>query len=1076
METVLPAIYRSNDPIDNLLVRISLRRRIPPASSSQSLLLSTHISSAGASVSSDETSGQSIRASNFDLKSSASPRALNDNSILETTASFSWQQKVYSPKELLRFAAIIEHKRSHDQIKSSPMKMLNESIHDMVNAATGHESLIPKNAIEESYVKDIETRLENGEPIFESTSPVLLFTYVDADEVIPSNTRSFQSGREHIGAFSGISESVEGTDLSITNAVLDPTHSHSRATTGSFKEHPFSTMYIMAALSVDTDAFRARQNDCKMTEVCLAVIRAYKNSSSLLVEMRPGFASPVPYDKASLIALSRSISGDSSSVISGSLAAQKLVEADTRLGNGHFGGSLRLKMLPTLHFGISTEKSTASSSAHPIRSLNSTISPSNSGETFSAPLITNERSTDICAYAIEMHRFSLPDGSQYEYSVTNVDEDIGQALKAAAFSAGSSLSPYLQKVVDSGALNPGGERFPTADINVDDNKDLGESTLTAMRQNDQESIELDFHRLGSEFFSQVPRSLLTKNIRSFKLSYYLEIVAAAKFYDSDAVYLTYELQLPKGSGWRILPLTDIPERHHTIAEKKKENGGIEEVIFRGSGFPDDNGVLDQDNHDSHWDHDVLLRDKEEELQDARSMKAESELDENASMSAKVNPDKRALAKKRQSLRSTPIQGVTQVACFVARPWTFGIQSASLPSGHRPFGSEGAAGSVDAFVGFKSSEMASNSDVAGASQSFANGHPFGFESTSSSLAPGHARLAVSNGKVLPLEHSQKLSSGGVTTRSSTRSLSGLGSSSLLSGVTSNNSFGSSGTIATTSSAPPSNSSFECVSIPQTEIVPVAHIGYPLELHLVCDLSSVQGGPKETSGTGGIPSPPVLFISVMSRDNWDRHKSCGYLYIDLPITAGIKNLVATCWKPKGSSAQAESDFYLGGSTRLAGISYARVPSENFNTSEEHSWSSGIEAVGPSQENTSSKPESEPHPSLHVNHLSRFGFETETTGEIGLRCCSIIQRGSQPIRMINQSAQLSQVSGHSRTGSSSEPSYENNRSSYSKGPSSTAKSVDDVLAKARSLRRRDRGKAQVDTQTNSTPARSSREYNLQ
>jgi hypothetical protein len=787
--------------------------------------------------------------------------------------------------------------------------------------------------------------------------------------------------------------------------------------------------------------------------------------------MLPGFASPVPYDKASLIALSRSISGDSSNVISGSLAAQRLVEADTRLGNGQFGGSLRLKSFPTLQPGVSTQQYTAS---YTLRSLDSTLSPSNSGETSSAPLITNERSTDICAYAIEMHRFILPDGSQYEYSVTNADEDIGQALKEAA---GSSLSPYLQTFANSGVLNPTGGRFPSADTFTDENEDLGESTLTAMRQNDQESIDLHSHRLGSEFYSQVPRSILTMNIRSFKLSYYIEIVAAAKFYDSDAVYLTYELQLPKGSGWRILPLTDIPEHHHTIAEKKKESGSNGEVVFRGKGFSDDKGVLDQDNHDSHWDHDVLLRDKEEELQDARTMKAVSELDENASMSAKVDPDKRALAKKRQSLRSTPIQGVTQVAFFNARPWTFGTPSASLPSGHRPLGTEGNTGSADTFFGLQRSEMASNTDVEGASQTFASGHPFGFEATASSLAPGLARSAVSKGEIHSSKHVKKLSTGGVTTRSSTRSLSGLGSSSLLSGVSSDNSFGSSGAIASTSSAPPSNSSFERVSVPQNVIFPVAHIGYPLELHLVCDLSCVHGGPREASGTGGMPSPPVLFISVTSRDHWDRHRSYGYSYIDLPITAGIKDLVATCWKPKGSSAQAESDFYLGGSTRLAGISYARVPSENFNTSGKHSLSSGISAVGTSQEWATSKPESDPHPSLHVNHLSRFGFETETTGEIGLRCCSITQRGSQPLRMINQSAQLSQVSGHSHsqqpmTGSNIEPSNENARSEYTKGVSGSVKSVDDVLAEARALRRRDRGKANVDTPTNSTPARNSRE----
>lgn len=1070
METVLPAIYRSNDPIDNLLVRISLRRRIPPANNTQSSsFLSSRTSSAeNASLLSGVTEEtKSHNSANFALNSVTSPRSPNNDSILETTASFAWQQKVYSPKELLRFAAIIEHKRSHDQNKSSPVKMLNETIHNMVNSAKGHASLVPQNAVEESYVKDIEARLENGEPVFESSSPVMLFSYVDADGAIPPDARSLESGREHLGAFSGLSSAIDGKNSSLTNAVLDPIHTHSRATSGSFKEHPFSTMYIMAALSVDTDAFRTRKLDCKMTEVCLAVVRVYKGSSSLLIETRPGFAYPVPYDRASLIALSRSVSGDSSSILSGSLAAQKLIEADTRLGTGQFGGSLRLNGLPTLPHLVTTEVKLLST--HALRSLNATTSLSYSEATSLPSLISIERSTDICAYAIEMHRFSLPDGSQYEYSVTNADEDIGRALKAAAVSAGSSLSPYLQKLVDAGVFYPDGDRSISLDPPSDDTEDLGESTLAAMQEADQESIELHSHRLGSEFFSRVPRSLLSKNIRSFKLSYYLEIVSVAKFYESDAVYVTYELQLPKGSGWRILPLTDIPEHHHTIAEKKKESGNQGEVVFRGKGFSDDMGVLDQDNHDSHWDQDVLLKDREEEHREAITVRGESETDENSPMltaSTLIDPDKRALAKKRQSLRSTPIQGVTQVACFESRPWTFGTPSASIPSGQRPYGSEGNAGSADVFFGLQSSALASNADVKGNSQKIANENPFDFDATGTTLGAGYARSFVSHDKPHLSVKLQKLSTGGVTNHSSTRSLSGHGSSSLLSGVSSDSSFGSAGAIASTSSAPPGTSSFERVSIPQNEIIPVAHIGYPLEFHLVCDLSSVRGGPGEISGTGGMPSSPVLFISVMSRDSWDRHRPCGYSYIDLPITAGVRDIVTSCWKPRGSSIQAESDFYLGGSTRLTGISYARVPSENSNSAGKDISSLGIANAMSGNESSTSHP---------VNHLSRFGFETETTGEIGLRCCSIIQRGSQPIRMINQSAQLSQVAGRNKghqtmTGSSGVSSDEVNNSGNSKGSSGAVKSVDDVIAEARALRRRDRGKVQVNAQN--TPIRSSKE----
>jgi hypothetical protein len=678
------------------------------------------------------------------------------------------------------------------------------------------------------------------------------------------------------------------------------------------------------------------------------------------------------------------------------------------------------------------------------------------------PLYRNERSTDICAYAIETHRFGLPDGSQYEYSVTNADEDIGKVLKAAAASSGSSLSPFLQKLVDTGVFDHNGESSVSSDTTPLD--DLIESDLTAMKLADQESLELHSHRLGSEFYSKVPRALLIKNILSFKLSYYLEIVAAAKFYDSDSVYITYELQLPKGSGWRILPLTDIPEHHHTISERKKESGRDGEVVFRGKGFSDDVGILDQDHQDMHWDHDVLLKDREEEHREAQSVRENDENTPIVTSSLSIDPDKRLFAKKRQSLRFTPIQGVTQVAHFSARPWTFGSSAASLSSGIRPFGIEGNAGSSDPFFGIQGNESVSNTDAEGGNQCLLKSHPFGFEAAATTLAPGHARANIQHdsktGKSsFPSELVQKVSTGGISLHSNSRSLSGLGSSSLLSSVSSDLSFGSAGFVSSTSAAPQGNTSFERVSIPPQEIVPVAHIGYPLELHLACDLSSVHGLSEETSGTGGIPSHPVLFISVMNRDSWDRHRSCGYSYIDLPITAGIRDLIAPCWKPKGSPAQAESDFYLGGSTRLAGISYVRVPSETSNSSEVNvTDDKGIAAI---------KANNIKEPLLSTNHLSRFGFETETTGEIGIRCCSIIQRGSQPIRLLNQSANLSQLVGQTQSPRQSmtgekitSSSSEGNRIGNARG-SSTSKSVEEVIAEARSLRRRDRGSTNTSKQ---------------
>ena len=167
------------------------------------------------------------------------------------------------------------------------------------------------------------------------------------------------------------------------------------------------------------------------------------------------------------------------------------------------------------------------------------------------------------------------------------------------------------------------------------------------------------------------------------------------------------------------------------------------------------------------------------------------------------------------------------------------------------------------------------------------------------------------------------------------------------------------------------------------------------------------------------------------------------------------------PKGSPLKAESDFFLGGSTRLAAISSVRVPSEIINSSEVNVMDDkGIARAAISNDNK--------EPLLSTNHLSRFGFETETTGEIGIRCCSIIQRGSQPFRLLNLSANLSQLVGQTQSSRQSMTGA-NYSSSLSEGnrvgntrESMSVKSVEEVIAEARSLRRRDRGKVATPLQS--------------
>lgn len=99
MAAPLPAFYRSADPIDNLVIRVAVRKRTvanaPPSA--------THVAPGAAPPAAG--GGTSAPGSHPASGAGADERT-------EHVGEFAWQQKVFGPRELLRYAALVDELRS----------------------------------------------------------------------------------------------------------------------------------------------------------------------------------------------------------------------------------------------------------------------------------------------------------------------------------------------------------------------------------------------------------------------------------------------------------------------------------------------------------------------------------------------------------------------------------------------------------------------------------------------------------------------------------------------------------------------------------------------------------------------------------------------------------------------------------------------------------------------------------------------------------------------------------------------------------------------------------------------------
>ncbi|PAA93628.1 hypothetical protein BOX15_Mlig011790g1 [Macrostomum lignano] len=135
----------------------------------------------------------------------------------------------------------------------------------------------------------------------------------------------------------------------------------------------------------------------------------------------------------------------------------------------------------------------------------------------------------------------------------------------------------------------------------------------------------------------------------------------------------------------------------------------------------------------------------------------------------------------------------------------------------------------------------------------------------------------------------------------------------------------------------------------EVDDVAHFSYPFEFEIFFERLVPAGEDDYT-----FPRWPIMYFEVMSQDSWTRHRTEGYTYLTLPATPGPHDFRLQCWRPTGNSVVCElRRFFIGGTPELEDSTFTNVPTDFDGT-----------------------------------HLSKFGFNTETTGELTVRLHSIHQ----------------------------------------------------------------------------------------
>uniref|UniRef100_A0A4W3IIZ6 MKS transition zone complex subunit 1 n=1 Tax=Callorhinchus milii TaxID=7868 RepID=A0A4W3IIZ6_CALMI len=119
------------------------------------------------------------------------------------------------------------------------------------------------------------------------------------------------------------------------------------------------------------------------------------------------------------------------------------------------------------------------------------------------------------------------------------------------------------------------------------------------------------------------------------------------------------------------------------------------------------------------------------------------------------------------------------------------------------------------------------------------------------------------------------------------------------------------------------------------------------------AKVYGFVTLTLASDWLPHWPVLYFEVLSLDFWQRYRTEGYGYVNIPISPGCHTLTCQTWRPVQPGTSELRRFFIGGSPELEDMTYVRVPS-----------------------------------TFKGERLSRFGFRTQTTGSVTFKLNCIQQ----------------------------------------------------------------------------------------
>ncbi|CAF1315330.1 unnamed protein product [Rotaria magnacalcarata] len=136
--------------------------------------------------------------------------------------------------------------------------------------------------------------------------------------------------------------------------------------------------------------------------------------------------------------------------------------------------------------------------------------------------------------------------------------------------------------------------------------------------------------------------------------------------------------------------------------------------------------------------------------------------------------------------------------------------------------------------------------------------------------------------------------------------------------------------------------------------IVYYSYPFEFELWYK-------PSPHAADHELPRMPKIYFQIASLDSWNRHRTEGYTYIDIPSIPGFYDEHLSCWRPYGNSIFDElRHFYIGGSSELEDISYVAIPKSFQNKN-------------------------------NNKILSRFGFRTVSTGMLNIRLNVVFQSQS-------------------------------------------------------------------------------------